>query len=250
MSSPCTADPPPPDRRLNLAHLQELQGCDIAFPTSPRPQLPPLPWRRWPVEVRRANTRHVVSRWSARRTDKCLPWFQSYCLRVCCWTRLASASSIKKGRSTRVLSPQLKNLNAPEVPPGYLRRCLLAGAAQHACSTRLPVVRHDALFDANGTLHIDTSVDVPRFDPGDEALAFLREQGYVVIRGVANSSELAHARELLWDFLEGAGVGVERGRPETWINSAPNQYGIVWEFGVGQSRLMWFLRCACACARV
>ena len=113
------------------------------------------------------------------------------------------------------------DLQAREVVGG------VAGAAQHACSTRLPVVRHDALFDANGTLHIDTSVDVPRFDPGDEALAFLREQGYVVIRGVANSSELAHARELLWDFLEGAGVGVERGRPETWINSAPNQYGIV-----------------------
>jgi len=32
--------------------------------------------------------------------------------------------------------------------------------------------------------------------------AYLCEQGYVVIRGVANASELAHARELLWAFLE------------------------------------------------
>ena len=31
--------------------------------------------------------------------------------------------------------------------------------------------------------------------------AYLCEQGYVVIRGVANASELAHARELLWAFL-------------------------------------------------
>ena len=31
---------------------------------------------------------------------------------------------------------------------------------------------------------------------------FMREQGYVVLRAVANASELAHARELLWAFLE------------------------------------------------
>ena len=30
----------------------------------------------------------------------------------------------------------------------------------------------------------------------------MREQGYVVLRAVANASELAHARELLWAFLE------------------------------------------------
>ena len=120
--------------------------------------------------------------------------------------------------------------------------CLLAAGAQQACSTRVPVVHHDALLHANGTLRVDTSVDVPRFDPGPEALAYMREQGYVVIRGVANASELAHARELLWAFLEGAGVGAVRDRPESWIRSAPNQYGIVWEYGVGQSRLMWFLR--------
>ena len=73
-------------------------------------------------------------------------------------------------------------------------------------------------------------------------IAYVPEQGYVVIRNVANASELAHARELLWAFLEGAGVGAVRDRPETWIQSSPNQYGIVWEYGVGQSRLMWFLR--------
>ena len=72
--------------------------------------------------------------------------------------------------------------------------CLLAAGAQQACSTRVPVVHHDALLHANGTLRVDTSVDVPRFDPGPEALAYMREQGYVVIRGVANASELAHAR--------------------------------------------------------
>ena len=53
---------------------------------------------------------------------------------------------------------------------------LLAAGAQQACGTRVPVVRHDALLHASGTLRLDTSVDVPRFDPGPEALAYMREQ--------------------------------------------------------------------------
>ena len=51
--------------------------------------------------------------------------------------------------------------------------CVLAAGAQHARGTRVPVVRHDApLLHANGTLRVDTSVDVPRFDPGPEAVAY------------------------------------------------------------------------------
>ena len=116
-------------------------------------------------------------------------------------------------------------------------------AAAATLGVRFPIVEHPALLHPNGSLAIDTSADVPRFDPGNEALEHLRREGYVVVRGVlANASELAHARELLWEFLEGAGVGVRRNAPETWVRSKPNQYGIVWEHGVGQSRLMWFLR--------
>jgi len=81
-----------------------------------------------------------------------------------------------------------------------------------------------------------------RFDPGAAALAHLNREGYVVIRDVANASELLYARELMWSFLEGAGVGVDRHSPRTWRKARPNQYGIVWEHGVGQSRFMWFMR--------
>ena len=116
-------------------------------------------------------------------------------------------------------------------------------SATATLGVRFPIVEHPALLHPTGSLAIDTSADAPRFDPGDEALEHLRREGYVVVRGVlANASELAHARELLWEFLEGAGVGVRRDAPETWVRSRPNQYGIVWEHGVGQSRLMWFLR--------
>ena len=53
------------------------------------------------------------------------------------------------------------------------RLCLLAAGWQHARGTRVPVVQHGALLlHANGTLRVDTSVDVPRFDPGPEAVAY------------------------------------------------------------------------------
>ena len=53
------------------------------------------------------------------------------------------------------------------------RLCLLAAGGQYARGTRVPVVQHGALLlHANGTLRVDTSVDVPRFDPGPEAVAY------------------------------------------------------------------------------
>ncbi|KAL1528029.1 hypothetical protein AB1Y20_009398 [Prymnesium parvum] len=106
---------------------------------------------------------------------------------------------------------------------------------------RSPVVRHHSLY-ANGSFAVDTTVEVPRFEPGVEALEHLKREGYVVVRGIANASELDEARRLLWSFLEGAGVGVRREEPSTWHRSKPNPYGIVWGFGVGHSRFMWYIR--------
>ena len=87
-----------------------------------------------------------------------------------------------------------------------------------------------------------TNVEVPRFDPGPEALAYLQREGYVVVKSVANSTELAQARALLWDFMESAGVGVSRDKPASWQLMNPNQYGIVWGFGSGQSKFLWHIR--------
>lgn len=90
---------------------------------------------------------------------------------------------------------------------------------------RYAAVSHASMFHPNGSFAVDTGVTVPRFDVGPEALEFLRREGYVVIRN-ANTSEVAHARTLLWSFLEGTGTGVRRDDPATWINSRPNPYGI------------------------
>ena len=62
------------------------------------------------------------------------------------------------------------------------------------------------------------------------------------MRSVANASEVARGRELLWDFFEGTNMGVSRHDAETWIKNGPNSYGIFWGFGSGHSRFMWHIR--------
>lgn len=108
-------------------------------------------------------------------------------------------------------------------------------------SGRVRVVNHSALY-TNGSLDIATHEPTPSFDPGDEALEHLRSEGYVVIRAVANASELEVAKRLLWEFVEKAGVGADRHAPSSWLNLLPNTFGIVWSHGVGQSQFMWYLR--------
>ena len=106
--------------------------------------------------------------------------------------------------------------------------------------TRFAVVPHRQLY-VNGSFHVRVAKNVPRFDPGAEALEHLQREGYVVV-SVANSSEVAHARELLWRFLESTGEGVTRHDASTWIANGPNNYGIFWGHGSGQSRLLWHIR--------
>ncbi|EOD39882.1 hypothetical protein EMIHUDRAFT_108856 [Emiliania huxleyi CCMP1516] len=125
----------------------------------------------------------------------------------------------------------------PCIPPLLLLVLCAAAAAR-----RLTVVPQPALTDAEtGAFTVNASVVVPRFDPGPKALDFLRREGYVVIRDVLNASDLALARRLFWAFVEGAGAS--SADPASWRRAlSPNQYGIAWGLGAGQSRLMWHVR--------
>lgn len=107
---------------------------------------------------------------------------------------------------------------------------------------RYPVAEHTSLYDSSHSFDVPDDVEVPRFLPSPKALHHLNREGYVVLKNVLNASEVVHARELLWSFLEGAGAGVRRDDPATWVRSQPNPYGIVWGHGVGHSRLLWFIR--------
>ena len=108
---------------------------------------------------------------------------------------------------------------------------------------RFPVVRHDSLYNGSNFV-VRTDVSVPRFDEvSEEALAFLRREGYVVLKGVLDANDLKTARELLWQYLEGiSGARISRHNPASWVRARPNQYGILWNYGSGHSRLAWFIR--------
>jgi len=86
----------------------------------------------------------------------------------------------------------------------------------------------------------------PRFDlsrEADDALRYLQQHGYCVIKGALSPDEIDHAKELLWEFLGSVEPPMRRDDPSTWVNfpgSADN--GVISGFGVGQSRFMWYLR--------
>eukprot|EP00698_Gefionella_okellyi_P005077 TRINITY_DN14668_c0_g1_i1.p1 TRINITY_DN14668_c0_g1~~TRINITY_DN14668_c0_g1_i1.p1 ORF type:complete len:345 (+),score=40.96 TRINITY_DN14668_c0_g1_i1:83-1117(+) len=97
------------------------------------------------------------------------------------------------------------------------------------------------------SIEIDYHHDSPRFDPEtqrDAMLQYLNDFGYVVVAGVATPSEVAQAKDLLWQFLEGLGYGIERSDPSTWTTwPGIPQYGIFNADGIGNSDLLWFVRC-------
>ncbi|CAB9500770.1 Phytanoyl-CoA dioxygenase (PhyH) [Seminavis robusta] len=92
---------------------------------------------------------------------------------------------------------------------------------------------------------IDTS-PVPRFRADDPYMAaFLQEHGYVVVKGVLESKEVAVAHDKLWEFLEST-FEWKRHDPETWTSfyqmGMPHN-GIIHDGGVGQCDLQWYIRC-------
>jgi len=76
-------------------------------------------------------------------------------------------------------------------------------------------------------------------------LSDLERDGYAVVRGVLDNTEVIKARELVWDWLEGLGSGVQRDKPDTWVDAAwPGdlETGIVTTCGAAHSPAAWYLR--------
>jgi hypothetical protein len=54
-------------------------------------------------------------------------------------------------------------------------------------------------------------------DTLNDGLAYLNENGYVVISDVMNEDEINVSKELLWKFLKDVSNGtIQRDQPETW----------------------------------
>ena len=91
-------------------------------------------------------------------------------------------------------------------------------------------------------------VHVPRLPAGSqESLDHLDSEGYVVIANALSPTDVDHALDLTWDYLEKLGTGVDRNDVDTWGNDRwpINVHGgIVPSQGIGHSAAQWFIRSA------
>ena len=88
-----------------------------------------------------------------------------------------------------------------------------------------------------------------RIDADDSVAirASLEEHGYACVRAAVTAAELDHARDLLWDFLEGREtpemtqrrpVGWKRGSPTTWTEG----HGDALMTSTTHNESMWYVR--------
>ena len=100
-------------------------------------------------------------------------------------------------------------------------------------------------MESNFNIEIEYK-NVPRFESGsDESIQYLEEQGYVVIKNALSTAEASKTLELLWDYLEGLGTGIDRRDVSTWGDDRwPTcaHGGIMPSYGIGHSEAQWFLR--------
>jgi len=89
------------------------------------------------------------------------------------------------------------------------------------------------------------TMEVPRFTLDDpDWLQFLSDNGYVVLKGALDESELQRGHDLLWDYVQPA-IGWKRGRMETWEqgrSGLADTKGIIKFPGAGQSEVVWLAR--------
>ena len=149
---------------------------------------------------------------------------------------IAAALAVSLGAKPR----RLKEPGPKPIVPGSKTYLLKPDGTSPAKEGRLIITPHTELYDDDGNFSVATDVEVPRFDPGPDAVAYLQTHGYVVIKEVLNSTDLALAEDLMWAYFED--VGVDRDEPETWKDAKPNQYGIFWQYGSGHSRFLWHIR--------
>ncbi len=95
-------------------------------------------------------------------------------------------------------------------------------------------------------LSIDWSAAPPRFDVRNpdtlwDGVAFLRRHGYAVFAHVGDAREVAETVDLFWDYFARR-FGALRGDPRTWDRIPANEFGILLQFGVGQSDALWKVR--------
>lgn len=89
-------------------------------------------------------------------------------------------------------------------------------------------------------------LEMPDFTLNDSAwLSYFREHGVVVLKGVLDPSEVEHAKDLYWGWLEGLGSGIKRGHATTWVDDnwpGVTRLGFVPSHGGGHNKASWYCR--------
>jgi hypothetical protein len=102
----------------------------------------------------------------------------------------------------------------------------------------------DADNSASGQESI-RAVSVPRFDlqtQRDEILAYIEENGYVIIQGVLNEEEIAEGKKLFWNYIDGRETELDRRDLSTWkIWPGDSQTGII-SGEINHSDFLWHVR--------
>jgi hypothetical protein len=95
------------------------------------------------------------------------------------------------------------------------------------------------------SLPVDFNHPPPRFDISSEndvfnGVSFLQNEGYAVFKNVADNEQVQKSINLFWKFM--GKFDVIENFPSTYDNIPSNEFGIILQYGIGQSEFMWNIR--------
>ena len=129
-----------------------------------------------------------------------------------------------------------------------------AAAATAAAASQAQQAARQRARDEDFALFTPPLSDAPRYthaprfaaDEMAAALDHLSVEGFAVIRGVLSESECAAALDLVWQFLEGLGAGIDRADPSSWGTPAANAIfpdaGVIHPYGATHCQAAWYVR--------
>lgn len=104
---------------------------------------------------------------------------------------------------------------------------------------------HRPIYENIKTFPLEAAPHRIPLEDTERWLGYLREHGYVVVRGVVNQEKVGDLQSKVWDFAESLGTGIDRNKKSTWVNANwPNTFstGIISQYGVGQCEALWLAR--------
>eukprot|EP01084_Bolivina_argentea_P106624 190753_1 len=111
-----------------------------------------------------------------------------------------------------------------------------------------PPFKSNNMQQSRGFSYYPLNANLPyRFDINkiENAKQYLSQNGFVVFKNVINNQEIIHSKDLLWKWINQTNIGWDKHDQSTWTNESFPGYkktGVMYQKGIGQSELQWFLR--------